>query len=197
MKFNSDIDIDVADRSKLLEIIDHTAASIYKSKQRKKHNSGIYVTEIPYDPVHDAASLSYEYAEKRGYVKLDILNVYVYSMVRDENHLLSLMKPPDWTKLSNREFVEQLVHLGNHYDELQSMPEKVDSIKKLAMFLAIIRPGKKHLLGLPWADVEKTVWQKSSDDSYSFKRSHSLAYATLVTVHMNLFSERNGETIPS
>jgi hypothetical protein len=56
------------------------------------------------------------------------------------------------------------------------------------MFLAIIRPGKKHLIGKPWKEVAKTVWDKGTD-GYVFKKSHSLAYAHLVAVHMNLITE--------
>jgi hypothetical protein len=53
------------------------------------------------------------------------------------------------------------------------------------MVLALLRPGKKHLIGLPWKEVAETVWDKGSD-GYSFKKSHAIAYAQLVVVHMNL-----------
>jgi hypothetical protein len=68
------------------------------------------------------------------------------------------------------------------------MPEPVDSITRLAMFLAVIRPGKKHLIGKSWKDVAKTVWDKGSD-GYTFKKSHAIAYSHLVVVHMNLLEE--------
>jgi hypothetical protein len=71
------------------------------------------------------------------------------------------------------------------------MPESIDSITRLAMFLAIIRPAKKHLIGLPWVEVNKTVWDKN-DDGYSFKKSHAIAYAHLVVVHMNLLDTTLG-----
>jgi hypothetical protein len=187
MKFNSDIDIDLGDRDKLLALIPHTKASIRKN-EIKKHNTGIYVTDIPYDPINDMSSLHYEDAENRGYIKLDLLNVHVYNQVRDEKHLIELMKEPDWNKLNDSKFVEQLIHLGNHYNSLHKMPEPVNSIPRLAMFLAVIRPGKKHLIGLPWSEVNKTIWEKEADE-YSFKRSHSCAYAHLVVVHMNLLVE--------
>ena len=56
------------------------------------------------------------------------------------------------------------------------------------MFLAVIRPAKKHLIGLSWSEIAKTVWDKN-DDGYSFKKSHSIGYAHLVVVHMNLIEE--------
>jgi hypothetical protein len=112
----------------------------------------------------------------------------VYNQVRDERHLIELMRDPDWSRLKNRDFVEKLIHLGNQYNALRSMPEPVDSIPRLAMFLALIRPGKKHLQGKLWKEVAKTVWDKGND-GYTFKKSHAIAYAHLVVVHMNLLEE--------
>jgi len=189
IKFNSDIDIDLGDRDKLLSLIDHIPASIRKN-EIKKHNTGIYVTDIPYDPVNNMSNIDYELAEERGYMKLDILNVHVYNQVRDEQHLVELMNEPDWTLLNDQKLVEQLIHLGNHHNTLRKMPEPVNSIPRLAMFLAVIRPGKKHLIGLPWVEVAKTIWTKE-EGTYTFKKSHAVAYAHLVVVHINLLSNGN------
>lgn len=188
MKFNSDIDIDFGSRDKILEHIKHIPAAMRKVNPMRKHATGIYVTDIPYDAINDMASIDYALADQRGYLKLDLLNVHVYDKVRDEKHLIDLMRDPNWSQLTNKDFVEKLIHLGNHYQIIQRMPEPVDSIPRLAMLLAIIRPGKKHLIGLPWKEVAKTVWDKGTD-GYSFKKSHSLAYAQLVVVHMNLLEE--------
>jgi len=187
MKFNSDVDIDFGDRDRVLSLIDHIPAAMRKVNPMRKHPTGVYVTEIPYDSVSDMASIDYSEAEKRGYFKLDLLNVHVYEQVRDEEHLAYLMREPNWSKLKDKEFVTQLIHLNNQFDNLSKMPEPVDSIPRLAMFLAIIRPGKKHLIGKPWKEVAKTVWDKGTD-GYTFKKSHSLAYSMLVVVHMNLLS---------
>lgn len=188
MKFKSDIDIDFGAREKILAVIEHTPAAMRKVSPMRKHATGVHVTEVPYDPVNDMASIDYSEAEKRGYFKLDLLNVHVYNQVRDERHLIELMRDPDWSRLKNRDFVEKLIHLGNQYNALRSMPEPVDSIPRLAMFLALIRPGKKHLQGKPWKEVAKTVWDKGND-GYTFKKSHAIAYAHLVVVHMNLLEE--------
>ena len=185
MKIDSDIDIDFGDRDKLLQLIKHTPAAMRNVKPMRKHATGVYVTDIPYDPVNGMASIDYTVADKRGYFKLDLLNVHVYSQVRDEQHLIELMREPDWSKLKDPVFVEKLIHLNNQYYNLQKMPEPVDSIPRLAMFLAVIRPGKKHLIGERWVDVNKTVWDKGTD-GYVFKKAHAIAYANLVVVHMNL-----------
>ena len=187
MKFQSDIDIDFGNRDELLKYIKHTPAAMRNVKPIRKHNTGVYVTDIPYDALNDMANIDYSEAEKRGYVKLDLLNVFVYDLIKSEQELIELMHEPNWELLKDKAFVEKLVHLSNHYQTMQRMPEPINSIPRLAMFLAVIRPSKKHLMGLFWAEVAKTVWDKEKD-GYSFKRSHSISYPWLVAVHMNLLA---------
>jgi DNA polymerase III alpha subunit len=57
------------------------------------------------------------------------------------------------------------------------------------MFLAIIRPAKRHLIGKTWKEVSETIWDKPDDDSYYFKKSHAIAYANLVVINMNLLTQ--------
>ena len=192
MKIESDIDIDFGNRDRLLELIKHTRAAMRNVNPIRNHATGVYVTDIPYDPVNNIASIDYTEAEKRGYFKLDLLNVHVYESVNSEEHLVKLMSEPNWNKLKESTFVEQLIHLNNQFYNLQKMPEPIDSIPRLAMFLAIIRPGKKHLIGETWKEIAKTVWDKGTD-GYTFKRSHAVAYAHLVVVHMNLLGEQDGK----
>lgn len=194
MKFNSDIDIDFGNRDEILKHIRHIPAAMRRANPIRKHATGIHVTDIPYDALNDMANIDYTEAEKRGYIKLDLLNVHIYSHVRDEMHLIELMREPNWDALKDRQTVEKLIHLSNHYQSLQRMPEPVDSIPRLAMFLAVIRPAKKHLIGKSWKTVAESVWEKESDD-YHFKKSHSIAYANLVVVHMNLLSEGLGHSL--
>jgi len=182
----ADVDIDFANRNVILELIKHVPARQENNNETQKHNSGVYVTDIPYDPVNDCAAIDYRLAEDRGYFKIDFLNVYVYSLIKDVEHYQQLLKQTTpWEKLEDKDFVQQTVHLGNHFYNLQKMPEPVNSIERLAMFLAIIRPGKKHLIGKTWKEVAKTVWE-STDSGYTFKKSHAIAYAHLVSLHMKL-----------
>ena len=188
MRIDSDIDIDLGDRDKLLSVINHVPAAMRNVNPIRKHPSGVYITDIPYDPVNDMATIDYTEADDRGYFKLDLLNVHVYTLVKSEEHLIQLMYDPDWTMLSNRDIVEQLIHLNNSYDLIQRMPEPIDSIPRLAMFLAAIRPAKRHLIGKSWKEINQTVWDKDIN-GYSFKRSHAVAYAQLVVVHMNILKD--------
>ncbi len=191
MKFKSDIDIDFADRDQVLKVLDVTSASMLRDGKLVKHNSGVYATDIPVDPFTGWASLDYDVSEERGYMKLDLLNVNLYKQVKDENHLVELMREPDWALLGDRAVCEQLIHINNHYDTMMKMPEPVDSIPRLAMFLSVIRPAKKHLIGKTWKDVAKDVWVKPTDGTYYFKHSHSISYAQLVVVNLNLLQEGN------
>ena len=193
MKFKSDIDIDFADRQQVLDLLNVTPASIIRDGKLVKHNTGVYATDIPVDPFSGSASLDYNIAEDRGYMKLDLLNVHVYKQVRDETHLIKLMQEPDWAKLYDPTICGQLIHINNHYDTLLKMPEPVDTIPRLAMFLAVIRPAKRHLIGRTWKDVGATVWDKVEGE-YSFKKSHSVAYSQLVVINMNLLEEQQKQS---
>lgn len=191
MKFRSDIDIDFGDRARILSIIKHIPASIDRNGEIVPHNTGVYVTDIPVNPLTGTATLDYKIAEDRGYIKLDFLNVGLYSQLQNEEHLVELMnQEPLWDLLNDNGFCSLLIHVGNHHKTLLEMPEPVNTIPRLAMFLSVIRPAKRHLIGLPWKEVAKTVWEKPADGSYYFKRSHAVAYAHLVVVNMNLICER-------
>ena len=191
MKFTSDIDIDVGDRDQALALLKYTTASIIKDGKNTKHNTGVYFTNIPDDPFTGRASLDYEAAEERGYIKVDVLNVGLYKQIKNEEHLQQLMQQePAWDHLYDPEFCAKLIHIGAHYDTLIKMPEAVNSIPRLAMFLAVIRPAKRHLIGKNWTEVAKSVWEKPEDNGYYFKKSHAVAYANLVAININLISEQ-------
>jgi len=186
-----DIDLDFGDRAVALALLQHTPATINRAGEIIKHPSGVYVTDVPIDPVTGWCSLDYITAEKLGYFKIDFLNVGLYQQIRDPAHLEKLMNTePMWELLQHREIVQQLVHINNHFDLMQSMPEPIDSILKLAMMQAIIRPGKRHLKGLPWDEVAKTVWDRDNAEGYTFRHSHALAYSMLVIVNLNLLCEK-------
>lgn len=189
---SGDVDVDVGDRDALLVHIKHVPAAMRNVDPIRRHASGFYPTVIPYDPINNMSAMDYTTAETRGYFKIDLLNVHVYNSVRDEAHLIYLMREPKWELLRSRLFVDELIHLSNHYYSIMKMPEPINSIPRLAMFLALIRPAKKHLIGESWENVAKEVWEKDADGGYNFKRSHSVAYANLVVVHMNLLMEQKG-----
>lgn len=190
MKFDADIDIDFADREDILKHITYTSARQERDEGVRKHNSGVYVTEVPYDPINDCASIDYEQAEQRGYIKIDFLNVNVYKLIRDQEHYEEMLnKEPPWHRLQEQEFVEKLIHVGNHHKLICNM--NVNSIARMAMFLALIRPGKRDLLDKSWEKIGKNIWIIPTDGSYYFKKAHAVSYAVLVALHMNLIDEQD------
>jgi hypothetical protein len=186
---SADIDIDLADRDQLLKLIHATPARQLHQGQVRRHNSGVYVTDIPYDPVNKCAALDYEEAEVRGYFKIDLLNMSVYQLVKSPEHYQQLLaQEPDWQKLwSDPDWTSQLVHVGNYTDLLRSM--RPDSIPRMAAFISIIRPGKAHLQNQSWNQIFESVWDGDNSRGFVFKRSHAISYAALVALHMNLLNQ--------
>jgi len=180
-----DIDIDFADRNKILNIIKHIPASL---EDGKRHNTGIYVHNIPENPLTGVASINYKQAEKRGYFKLDFLNVSIYKDILNEEHLVKLLnQEPLWDLLEQDDFVNLLFHVNGHGSILREMKPK--TIPQLAAVLAMIRPAKRYLIGKDWTTVMNEVWTKPEGDEYYFKKSHAIAYAAAVIVQMNLICE--------
>ena len=183
-----DIDIDFADRNLALNVIKHIRASRKENNETVPHNTGIYIQNIPYDPVNNLSGIDYKEAEKRGYFKIDFLNVNIYNKVRDENHLKKLMETePLWELLKQDEFTDLLFHINGHGYLMRQMSPS--NIEELAMCLALIRPAKKHLVGKTWTEIGKTIWKKPENDEYYFKKAHAVAYAMAIVVQMNLICE--------
>jgi hypothetical protein len=186
---SADIDIDLADRNQLLQLINATPARQLHQGQVRKHNSGVYVTDIPYDPVHECATIDYETAEQLGYFKIDLLNMSVYQLITSPDHYEQLLEQtPTWSRLwTDPDWSQQLVHVGNYTELLKTM--RPDSIPRLAALISIIRPGKAHLQNKEWGEVFATVWDGNDSQGFIFKKSHAISYAKLVTLHMNLLSQ--------
>jgi len=187
-----DIDIDFLNRTTVLDIIQHVPASIIEKGVFRKHNTGVYCNSIPVNPLTGCASIDYKEAEKRGYCKIDFLNVSIYQGVRDEEHLIRLLnQEPLWDLLLEDDFTEKLFHVNGHGSILREM--KPQSVEQLAAVLAVIRPAKRYLIGKDWTTVMNEVWVKPQSDEYFFKKSHAHAYAAAIVVQMNLICEQLNE----
>ena len=189
-----DIDIDFAHREQALSGLSHTPASIIKDGKITRHNTGVYFHAVPTDPITGLCSLDYNAAEDRGFFKIDMLNVGVYEHVRDDGHLRDLMERPlDWVVFTDPSFVAKLFHLGNYGDLCARL--RPTSIEHIAMILALIRPGKKHLQSKcetqGFRSIKHEIWVKTEQDTYSFKKAHAISYAVLVYVHANILLEQS------
>ena len=182
---SADVDIDFANREQILKLIKHIPAR----QQDRKHNSGVYVTDIPIDPINGCSTLDYKEAEDREYFKIDFLNVNVYTYIKDNAHYTKLLEDsPPWEKLLDKNFCSKVIHISNHWNDVVKM--KPDSVARMAMFLALIRPGKKHLIGKSWKEIGETIWEQT-DDGYSYKKAHAVSYAKLVALHMCILNEQD------
>lgn len=184
----TDVDIDLADRKTALSVIPHIVASVVKSGVATPHNTGVYFQNITVNPLNGLASLDYETAEDCGYFKLDFINNRIYEGIRDEAHLDELInREPDWSLLESKDFVSILAHVHDHFDIVESIKPK--SIHDLAVVLAMIRPGKRYLVGKDRATIDAEVWVPPADGSYHFKKAHSYSYALSIMVQMNHIQE--------
>jgi DNA polymerase III alpha subunit len=182
-----DIDIDFADRTAALAVLRHIDARLDSSS--KKHNTGVYCTSIPYNPLTGVSTLDYKTAEERGYFKIDFLNVSVYDGITSKQHLTKLMETdPIWELLLEDDFVNKLFHVNGHGSILRQMTPT--SIEQLGAVLAMIRPAKRYLIGKDWNTVMSEVWIKPENDEYYFKKAHAIAYAHVIVVQMNLICEQ-------
>jgi hypothetical protein len=184
-----DIDIDFLNRSSVLDVIKHVPASL---EDGKKHNTGVYCHEIPTNPLTGNASIDYKVADARGYFKIDFLNVSAYEGVRSEEHLKELLAvEPLWDLLEDPAVCDQLFHINGYHNLIAKLRPK--SIEELSMFLALLRPGKKHLIPVcekeGFQSIKNEIWTKT-DDAYFFKKAHAVAYAHVIVVQLNLLCER-------
>lgn len=186
-----DIDIDFADRTKILDIVENITASIEEDGTFKKHNTGVYCHSIPYNPLTGLSTIDYKEAENRGYFKIDFLNVSVYNSIKSEEHIKNLLAvEPLWDLLEQKEFCDLIFHVNGYHNLIALL--KPRTIEELAMFLALLRPGKKHLVSVVsekgFQAVKNEIWVKT-EDAYYFKKSHAVAYAHAIVVQINQICE--------
>jgi len=182
-----DIDIDFVDREAALKLFKYTTASRLENNNLVKHNTGVYLHDVPVDPITGLCSIPYDQAEDK-FFKIDFLNVGIYKGVRDEAHLTQLMgTEPLWDLLEQDDFSNLLFHVNGHGSILKQT--KPQSVEQLAAVLAMIRPAKRYLIGKGWNEINSEVWVKPVNDDYFFKKSHATAYAVAIVVQMNLICE--------
>jgi hypothetical protein len=193
MVMSADIDIDLADRTQLLKLIDVIPARMHlQDGVVRRHASGVYPTDIPWDPVNQCAAIHFQTAEQLGYFKIDLLNMSVYTLIKDQQQYEQMLAlEPPWERLwTDYEFSTKLVHVGGskrNFELLQNM--RPDSVPRMAAFISIIRPGKNHLQNKPWEEVFASVWDGDASRGFVFKQSHAISYAALVALHMNLLNQ--------
>lgn len=195
-----DVDIDVRDRDTVVQLFPFTAASELNPDGTKlvRHKTGVYPQAIPVDPETGLAAFPYGHAEELGYYKIDLIVNHVYDQISSPAHLKDVLSQPiRWSWFLDPRFYaeetpieEPLTHLGSHYKLVVQYPP--ESIQDIAMLLAMVRPGKRALIGQPWEEVQKHIWTPVEGPGYSFKKSHAMAFAVLVGLHARLIAAKLG-----
>lgn len=194
IKYNiPDLDVDMSQKTRdtIIKKLYHIPASKINDKGINPHSVGVYFCNIPYDRLTGLASLDYKHAEEDlGYIKIDFLHNSIYDSFDDRQQLFNVMEQePNWNLLYKKDVVEQLPHINNYFTLLNQLP-KIDSVDKLAMFIAIIRPAKKYLISEVtnngWDSIIDKIWIKENT-GYMYKKSHAVAYALSITVAMSKF----------
>lgn len=186
----ADVDIDFFNSAIAKNLFSNAIqASVVKDNNLTPHPSGLYFNPIPIDYDTGLAAIPYDIAEQFGYFKLDFLSNSIYEIFSNQDDLFRCMNiEPDWNLLLNEEFSCNLFQLQNASKVLKRIQPK--SINDLAICLALIRPGKSHLLYRSRDLIDVDIWDYSSKGD--FKKSHAIAYAVLIVAQMNKIIELSG-----
>lgn len=188
-----DIDIDLKTDFKPLDHFNGvTLASMVKDGNLVRHNCGTYFQAVAHDPITDVAAIPYKEAQDLGYFKIDFLHLSLLDDFTSKAEMRALMKEePDWELLEDSDQVEKLFHIKKHFDLINKL--KPRTVQELADAIALIRPGRKHLVDKYMADKEfirdHLLYVKNPQDEYSFKRSHAIAYAFNIVLQLHLIEQ--------
>lgn len=165
-------------------------ASMVKNNDLVKHPCGHYFQTIPIDQQTGLAAIPYEEAEVLGYFKIDFLHLSLLDQFTSKSEIRQLIhQEPDWTLLQNPEHVAKLFQI--HKNEKLLRRVKPTTVQELADCIALIRPGKRHLLEAYLQDkpgTRKHLYARE-EGGYSFKRSHALSYALTIVLQLHLISQ--------
>lgn len=185
-----DIDIDVHPSFTPMGVFPWVRAAVVRDGRMTPHPCGVYPQSVPVDPVTKLAAIPYDMAEDIGFFKIDFLHLNVYQHLKNRAEIDELVAhEPDWTLLQVPSNHPKLFQLANHGELLMKLRPK--SIEELADVLALIRPGKKQLLGLYQKTptmARRALWSKD-ESGYSFKKSHALSYAYVIVLQLHLIEQ--------
>lgn len=186
-----DIDIDTAPNFRPERLFPTWArAAVLRDDRLTAHPCGVYPQRMARDPFTGLAAIPYDAAEDLGYLKVDFLHLNIYEHFKTREEIEGLLKiQPDWTLLALPSAQKKLFQLSKHGELLSDIRPR--DLQTLADCMALIRPGKRALLGLYKRDraiCRRGLYAKG-EDGYAFKLSHALAYALVVWLQLHLISQ--------
>lgn len=182
-----DIDIDTPSKFDPKDIFpDVTSASMINDGRYRKHPAGVYFQQVPTEPTLGVASIPYNYAPYFNLFKVDFLHLTMLDHFDSKEQIRALIKQePNWELLTDPDVVPELFQLKNHYDVLSWI--KPQSVQELADCVALIRPGKRHLLDQYKIDTRGTRLElyKQPLPKGCFKKAHAIAYAFNIILQLH------------
>lgn len=188
----ADIDIDFQTTFDPLKIFNSAIpASVIKDGEITKHQCGVYFQNMPVDLVSGFAAIPYKSAEELGYFKVDMLHLTILDNFSSKDEIRKLLnKQPNWELLEYPQQVEKLFQISKHFETIIKIKPK--SIQELADCIALIRPGKKHLLYEYLKNrkgVRPQLYTKPENDGYYYKKSHAISYAMTIVLQLHLIEQ--------
>lgn len=163
-------------------------ASMVRDGELVKHPCGQYFQHIAVDDMTGWSAIPYEEAEVMGFFKIDFLHLSILDYFESKHEIRALLKAePNWDLLLDEHQVSKLFQISKHHKILTKT--KPRSVIELADVVALIRPNKRHLLDDYMRNKTKIrplLYRQGPDDKSSFKRSHSLAYASTIVLQLHL-----------
>lgn len=184
-----DIDIDTPTAFKPENYFPGVRACVVKNGDIAPHPCGFYFQEMPVNPVNKLAAIPYDEAEELGFYKIDFLHLGIYDYFESRKQIEEFLEiEPDWNLLLMPSVVEKLFQMSKHADVLNKLKPK--SVLELADALALIRPGKKELMGLYMTNKKaaRNMLYARDANGYSFKKSHAIAYAMVIVLQLHLIA---------
>lgn len=183
-----DVDIDCDPRFKPDTVFKNwPRATVLKDGSLTPHPCGVYPQKMAKDPVTGLAAIPYDVAEDLGYLKVDFLHLSVYQHFKSRAEIEELVKKePDWSLMLLPSTQGKLFQLSKHGELISDLRPK--SILEVADIMALIRPGKRHFIGLYKKDrtSARKILYAADESGYSFKKSHALAYSYVVLLQLHL-----------
>jgi len=186
-----DIDIDIAPGVERSEY--GTRAMIHENYRIKPHPCGVYLHPVATDPETGLCSICYWDDDVYQYRKVDLLVNTAYAIfdrpgANKELVLAAYHRVVDWDLFCTTKYLKRLPHVKGHIEFVQQIQPR--SIHDLADLLALIRPGKVHLIDAYLSGkkehVRKNLYVRPPNNKMYFKKSHSYAYAAMI---ISVFNE--------
>jgi len=183
-----DIDIDFRSDFNPRTVFDQAIpASMMRGDELVKHPCGHYFQTMPVDAITGLAAIPYEEAECMGFFKIDFLHLSTLDYFKNKQQIRDLIShEPDWSLLLDEKHVQKLFQISKHPELMATI--KPQSVQELADAIALIRPGKKQLLGAYLRNreaVRKELYARPLPKG-CYKKAHAISYALTIVLQLHL-----------